>query len=213
MFTQPRSFLVVSLVLSVLATGCTLGSGDIITESRDVGGFDEIVLMTSGDVDIEVTGTETLEIEADDNIMSLLTSEVVNGKLELGSSGSFATTRGITYKITARELAGVTLSGSGDIEVSGIDTDSFEATVEGSGNIDPSGSSTNLKVAISGSGNFSGNDLESVNGEITVSGSGEAVVNVTDDLMVRIDGSGDVRYLGNPTIDQQISGSGSVSQR
>lgn len=206
-------FLVASIALAILAAGCTVGSGDVITESRDVSGFDEIVLMTSGDVVVEVTGSESLEIEADDNVMSLLTSEVVNGRLELGSSGSFSTTRGITYTITASELVGVTISGSGNIDVSGVDTDSFQATVTGSGNIDPSGSSTSLEVTISGSGEFSGDDLESAIGDVTVSGSGEAVVNVTDNLVVRITGSGDVRYMGDPTIDQDISGSGGVSQR
>ena len=206
-------FSILSIVLAILAAGCTVGSGDMITESRDVSGFDEIVLMTSGDVVIEVTGTESLEIEADDNVISLLTSEVVNGRLELGSSGSFSTTRGITYTITASELVGVTISGSGNIDISEIDTDSFQATVTGSGNIDPSGSSTSLEVTISGSGEFSGDDLESAIGDVTVSGSGEAVVNVTDDLMVRITGSGDVHYMGDPTIDQDISGSGGVSQR
>jgi len=206
-------FSILSIVLAILAAGCTVGSGDMITEARDVNGFNEIVLMTSGDVVVEVTGTESLEIEADDNVISLLTSEVVNGRLELGSSGSFSTTRGITYTITAAELVGVTISGSGDIDVSRIDADSFEARITGSGNIDPSGNSANLEVTISGSGRFSGEDLESAIGDVIVSGSGEAVVNVTDDLMVRITGSGDVRYIGDPTIDQDISGSGGVSQR
>ena len=169
-------FSILSIVLAILAAGCTVGSGDLITEARNVNGFNEIVLMTSGDVVVEVTGTESLEIEADDNVMSLLTSEVVNGRLELGSSGSFSTTRGITYTITAAELVGVTISGSGDIDVSRIDADSFEATISGSGNIDPSGNSTSLEVTISGSGSFGGDDLESATGNVTVSGSGEAVV-------------------------------------
>ncbi len=53
-------------------------------------GFDQIVLMTSGDVNVEVTGKRPLVIEADDNILPLLTTQVVNGRLELGSSGPIA---------------------------------------------------------------------------------------------------------------------------
>jgi hypothetical protein len=197
-----------------------------------VSGFDEIVLLTSGDVNVEVTGTESLEIKADDNIMALLTAEVVNGRLELGSSEPFSTTRGITYTITAAELAGVTISGSGDVDASRIDTDSFEATVtgsgtlnpsgtcsrleatiSGSGDINPSGSCADLEVTINGSGKFAGDDLEAATGTDTVSGSGDAVVNVTDNLSVRISGSGDVRYIGDPTVSESISGSGDVSRR
>lgn len=224
--------LVVSLVLALLFAGCTVGSGDLITESRDVTGFDEIVLMTSGDVNVEVTGTESLEVEAEDNIMPLLTTEVVNGRLELGASEPFSTTRRITYTITAAELVGVAVAGSGDVDASGIDTDSFEATVSGSGNLDlsgtcatfeaaisgsgsinPSGTCTDLAVTVTGSGKFRGDELEAATGTVTVSGSGDAEVNVSDDLDVRISGSGDVRYRGDPSVSQNISGSGGVSRR
>lgn len=201
------------LLLVVVCAGCTLGSGDVTTGSRDVSGFDEIVLLTSGDVNVEVTGTESLEIEAEDNILPLLTAEVINGRLELGSSEPFSSTRRIVYTITAAELVGVTISGSGDVDVSGIDADSFEATISGSGSINPSGTCADLAVTISGSGKYNGEDLEAATGSVTVSGSGDAVVNVSDALDVRISGSGDVEYMGNPALNQNISGSGTVSQR
>jgi hypothetical protein len=38
-------------------------------------------------------------------------------------------------------------------------------------------------------------------------------VNATDTLDVSIAGSGDVVYLGNPTLTQSIDGDGRVSQR
>ncbi len=227
-----RTLVVVVASLLTVVAGCTVGSGNMTTESRDVSGFDEIVLMTSGDVNVEVTGSESLEIDAEDNIISLLTSEVVDGRLELGSSDAFSTTRRITYTITAAELVGVTVMGSGDVDASRVDTDFFEATVTGSGdlklslacsrleatvtgsgNINPSGTCADLEVTISGSGKFNGDDLEAATAAVTVSGSGNAEVNVADALDVRISGSGDVRYSGDPSVTQDVSGSGGVSQR
>jgi len=203
----------VMLVAAVLATGCTVGSGDVITESRDVSGFDEIVLLGSGDVIIDMTGTESLEIEAEDNVMALLTSDVIDGRLELGVEGSITTTRGITYTITAAELVGVTIRGSGDVNGTDIDGDSLEVTIEGSGSVDLTGTRSELTVRISGSGDFDGQDLESATGTVTIDGSGGVLVNVTDDLTVTINGSGDVEYMGDPVLHQTINGSGDVSRR
>jgi T5SS/PEP-CTERM-associated repeat protein len=201
------------LVVAVLAAGCTIGSGSMITETRNVSGFDEIVLLGSGDVIVSVTGTESLEIEAEDNVMPLLTSDVIDGRLELGVTGSITTSRGITYTITAAQLEGVTIRGSGDINGTDIDAISFEAAIEGSGRIDLTGTSDDLTVRIEGSGDFDGRDLVSATGTVTVDGSGAALVNVTDELTVTINGSGDVEFIGDPLVFETINGSGNVSRR
>ncbi|NNC91840.1 MAG: DUF2807 domain-containing protein [Acidimicrobiia bacterium] len=189
------------------------GSGTVIGESREVSGFNEVVLLGSGDVSVSVTGTESLTIEAEDNIMPLLTAEVRSGRLELGSDSSFSATKGITYTISAAAFDGVTINGSGNVEVSGIDANSFEAIINGSGDVEPAGTTVELTVSINGSGNFHGENLVAPRGSVEVAGSGSVVVNVTDDLMVLIAGSGDVEYLGNPTLIQEIAGSGDISQR
>lgn len=77
-----RNVLVVSAAAAVtcLALGAcdelgvgTRGSGTVITESRDLSDFNEVVLQGSGEVVVTVDGTEALTIEAEDNIMPLLT--------------------------------------------------------------------------------------------------------------------------------------------
>ena len=213
----------VLLIVGVIATGCEgtvpfgglRGSGNLITETRDVSGFDEIVVLGSGNVIVDVTGSESLEVEAEDNIMPFLTTEVVGGRLELGfeSGQLLSPRRDITYTITAAQLNGVTIRGSGDIDASNIDTDTFEVEISGSGDVEPEGTSDDLRVTISGSGRFDGTDLESTTGEVKVSGSGNVVVNVTDELDVTVSGSGDVKYIGDPSLNSRVSGSGDVSQR
>jgi len=92
------------LTLFLVVGACSIvgerGSGTMATETRDVSGFDEIDLGGSGRVLIAVTGTESLTIEAEDNILPLLTTEVRNGRLELGAKQSISPTREIVYTIT-----------------------------------------------------------------------------------------------------------------
>lgn len=209
------------LLLVLLATACddvldvsgVRGSGDVITESREVSGFSKIAVLGSGVVVVEVDGTESLTIEAEDNIMPLLTTEVRNGRLELGPKSSISPTRQITYTISAAALEGVSISGSGDISATGVDADSFTVEISGSGRVEPTGTTTELTVEIAGSGDYEGEGLVAELGEVTVSGSGNVLVNVTDQLDVTISGSGDVRYMGSPSVSSSISGSGEMSQR
>ena len=208
----------VFLLMLFLAVGaCAIlgerGSGRMATETRDVSGFDEIDLSGSGKVLIAVTGTESLTIEAEDNLLPLLTTEVRNGRLELGAKQSISPTREIVYTITVVSLEAVTVSGSGSVTATGIDANGFDVEISGSGSVVAEGGSESLNLSISGSGVFEGEDLESASGTISVSGSGSAVVNVNDDLDVRVSGSGNVEYLGDPSVSVSISGSGDVSKR
>ena len=205
--------LVVMMAMGLLVAACTVGSGNVETDTREVTGFDQIELQTSGSVDIEVTGTDSLVIEAEDNILPMLTAEVVNGVLELGSDGVFSSTESIRYTITVANLEGVTISGSGGVDATGLTGDTFAAVISGSGSLDAAGTTTEVAVVVSGSGSFDGEGLEATIGAVTITGSGSALVNVTDQLSVVISGSGSVEYLGEPTISQVINGSGNVSQR
>ena len=189
------------------------GSGNVITESRDVNGFSEIALFGSGTVRVDVNGSESLIIEAEDNIMPLLKTEVRNGRLELSVESNISPTTDVTYTVSAVALDGVTIAGSGKVTATGVAADSFDVEISGSGRVEPTGTSGTLVVEISGSGNYLGEGLAASVGTVRMSGSGEAVVNVADDLDVDISGSGGVQYIGGPNVTESISGSGDITHK
>ena len=138
---QTRVLVVSAATLLMLSavSGCdggvfgVRGSGDVITESRDVSGFSEIALFGSGKVRIDVNGTESLIIEAEDNIMPLLTSEVHDGRLELSVESSISPTSDVIYTVSAVGLEGVAVAGSGEVTAAGVAADSFDVEISGSG--------------------------------------------------------------------------------
>lgn len=217
--SQLGAVLIGMTVVSVLAlSACDIdvlgerGSGNRVTESRAVGNFDEIVLFGSGEVVVDVNGSETLTITAEDNILPLLTTEVHDSRLELGTRSSISPTVAIVYTISAAALNGVSIDGSGNITTIGINADSFDAEISGSGVIGVAGTTRALAVDISGSGRYDGEDLVASIATVKVSGSGGAVVNVTEDLDAEVSGSGNVEYIGDPNLRSSISGSGDISQ-
>jgi len=189
------------------------GSGNVITESRVVSDFNEIALSGSGEVVVDVNGAESLTIEAEDNIMPLLKTEVHSGRLELGTESSISPTVTIVYTISAAVLDGVSVDGSGDITSTGIDASSFAVAISGSGQIEAAGTADMLTVDISGSGSYDGEKLVASVGTVIVSGSGDAVVNVMDRLDAEVSGSGSVEYIGDPNLSSSVTGSGDISRR
>jgi hypothetical protein len=154
-----------------------------------------------------------LKVEAEDNILPLLTSEVRDGRLVLGAKESISPTRDIVYTVTVINLEAVAVSGSGSVVAVDVVASGFEVDINGSGIVTPEGASEHLDLSISGSGEFEGEDFVSATGTVSVSGSGDAVVDVTDDLAVDVSGSGTVRYIGDPAVSTSISGSGEISRR
>ena len=60
------------------------GSGNTASETRDVSGFTEVSLEVPSTLYIEQGDTESLTIEADDNVLELIETEVVGSRLTLG---------------------------------------------------------------------------------------------------------------------------------
>jgi hypothetical protein len=66
-----RHRVVLALLAVLLLAGCTItrGSGQLSSESRQVSGFTKVELSGSGELKIEQTGTESLTISAEDNVL------------------------------------------------------------------------------------------------------------------------------------------------
>lgn len=225
-------------ILTLAVGGCRgilgeRGSGVITTETRSVSGFDQIDLAGQGRVEIDFGDSEALVIEAEDNLMPLLTSDVSGGTLVLGSTRNIDPTVDVVYSVTVTSLNSLRLSGSGEIHapdfvgnnidielggsgfvlLNGIDVGEVGAEISGSGNIELSGIADRLNASISGSGSLDADALTVSGANVSISGSGHAVVNATDSLVADVSGSGSVEYLGDPSVRAEVSGSGNVDPR
>ena len=213
-----RAPAIVSVLLLLLGLpSCTLvaGSGQVATETREVSGFTTIELATSADVLVTPGPAESLTIEADDNIIPNLTTEVSGDRLRIGTKPAteIKSRNPVTIRVTVTELRGLSLSGSGAMSGTGLAVRDLEVAISGSGTVKVAGTGQNQTISVSGSGRYDASELATRRATIDVSGSGEVVVAVSDDLMIDISGSGSVTYIGDPKVEQEISGSGKVVRR
>jgi hypothetical protein len=189
------------------------GSGNVITESRPVSGFSLVELAGVGDVIITQGDTESLTVEAEDNLMPYLISHVSGGRLILDKPDNvnLENTEPIIFHITLTDLREVVISGAGTIASENVTVDSLNAIVSGTGNITLAGNADQQTIDLSGSGNYQGRELLSREAVVTIGGTGNAVVNTTDTLNATISGTGFVQYLGSPQVIENVSGVGGVT--
>jgi hypothetical protein len=161
------------------------------------------------------TGSESLTIEAGDKVLPNLSSDVVGNTLVLGPKRGAVLPPGarISYRLSVKDLTGLTVSGSGEVAAPKITTDALTSDISGSGTITVGGSAPEQQLKISGSGSYEAGGLAGQTLRADISGSGHAVVSVSDTLEVSISGSGSLTYSGDPTVHKDISGSGSVTKK
>lgn len=210
------------------------GSGNVVKETRPVSGFDRVSLAGLGDVVLTQGDEESLEIEAEDNVIANIKTEVRGGTLYITyERKSLLPTKPVRFFLTMREVRAIESLGMTNLRSDRIDTDQLDITISGTGNIDilrlnagtistiisgagnfeAEGTVGDQKVTLSGAGNYNGEDLQSERSTVTITGLGKVTTWATKELDVTISGSGGVDYYGSPEIRKNISGIGTLNHK
>src|SRR5512132_682812 len=191
----------------------TGGSGIPATEVRDVSAFNSVELAGSNNVVIRVGAKQSIVVKADANLLDRVTTEVQSGKLVIGNTpGSFTTKSPMGVEVNVPTLDALTLAGSVNIVVNGIETESLKVTLPGSGMLTGSGTTTRLDVTVSGSGTVQFTRLVANDVRAVVSGSGSIFITAARSLDASISGAGAILYGGNPQdVTKSVTGTGAIT--
>ncbi len=197
--------------------------GPLITEQRAISNIDAVELRCFGVLEIQ-QGTETsLVIEAQENIMPNVITEIIDRRLILRMDrpinqmvSIFSNSPGIIFHVVTNELHELKISGSGDAMLGDITTDRLSIAITGSGDVSTENITTqSLLAAVSGSGDIAAKHCKTNTAEISVHGSGDIKfmsLESTDTTTVQIVASGDIRIQDLRTNDlaAMIHGSGDI---
>ena len=206
-----------TVVVALLARGGTWisglhGSGIAASQSRVLPAFARLNLAGSNQVTVRVGGRQAVIVHADTNLIRHVTTRVVAGRLVIGTTGNFTTRSPMNVEVTVPSLTTLTLSGSGEITVTGVRARHLTATLPGSGLLIVRGTVTRLDVTISGSGLAQLTDLVAGDVHAVVSGSGLIKVTATRSLDAMVSGTGAITYRGNPAqVTRDVTGTGAVT--
>jgi hypothetical protein len=191
------------------------GNGNLSTKTIEIPPYDHIKSVGFMDVKL-IQGKEgEITVKTDENLHEWIEIKVKKNTLilDIKDNVNIHTKKGVHITVPFEEISGVSLVGSGDIDLT-IHTSIVKAKVTGSGDMTLSGSTDALQIHVKGSGYFDGESLTSNRTDVFCTGSGDAVVVANTNLNAKIHGSGDIEYKGTPSQkDVRIFGSVDVDQR
>lgn len=202
--------------------------------SFPVGAFSEVVLSGSMDVVVTTGAAHSVRAEGAEADLDRLDIKVKGNALVIATkpgSWSWSSREKMTIRVSAPNVSGASISGSGDMQVGPTKGD-FSARISGSGDMQvASVDAPQLGLSISGSGDIAlgrgrcGTATFSTSGSgdidaagvrcetvtVTTSGSGDVAAQATGTATLRTSGSGDISLTGGARCTSRSSGSGTIS--
>ena len=215
-----KKLLVLVLLVPFLVSGChhgrfseVKGSGKRQTETRQVGQFTAI--ETDGAFDIEVVcgKTVSVEVEADDNVLPLVSTLVSGNKLELKPVGGYSTAEAPKIKITVPNIDAFSTNGAGKVQISGVSNDKLQIYANGAPQITVAGNTKMIGIDTNGAAKIDTHNLRAPHAVVDSKGVSRVDLGVADQLDVTVSGPSHVTYKGDPVVNKTIHGPGKVEKR
>jgi len=206
-------------ILVISDDGLDLHSGDhwetpMRAETRTLEAFHAVALHTSADVTVRIGADQTVLVTAPESLVSFVRTEVVDGVLTIDRApGAPSARQRVQVQINVLALDAASLSGSGDLSVSGLACPAFKGSLSGSGDLVLSGAVETLELDLDGSGDINAYGLAARSGTVRLTGSGDIQVNASERLDLSLVGSGDIRYRGAAQVTQKLNGSGDITRQ
>lgn len=214
MTTRVLSLSAALLFVTLVASACNVsvsfgdgieGSGVVVTESFDLGGFDEIRVSSAFEVDVEVGPEVSVVVRADDNLIEHLEVEVDDDRLRLGLDESLRNGT-LEATVTLPSLRGVDISGASEVTIIGIDAADLDVEISGASEVTASGQAAALRLDASGASDVRFETLVVDTARVDISGASD--IDLSNASMVRGDLSGASDLTVSEDADASVDTSG-----
>jgi hypothetical protein len=235
-FITSLSLAVILGLLATVSFGCTNipqdnSKGNFVKETRNVSDFTKLDIGGAFKVNLAQGDQEKLEIEADQDELKEIITEVVGGKLKIYTESNWgANFHEMTIYLTFKNLDYIDFSGAVEVKGAGVlnftdlnmdisgaaeiemamKADKIDAEFSGASEINFSGNCKSGYLELSGASEFNTENLEFQDLTIEVSGASDAKVWATGILNIDASGASSIRYKGSPKVSVDESGASSV---
>lgn len=232
----------IALVLTLLLTSCGFdinfgdfgtgekGNGVVVEETREI--TEEFTEVSSSEgIDVFVTqGSDfDISVEADENILDLIGTDIRNGKLKIhaienigrATKKVYVTLPAVTglYASSGSHLTAENMiqadklhvdASSGAMLNANVKVTDMEIDASSGANITLSGNAKEVYVDGSSGANIKANDLMTLSCNADASSGANISIDVADNLTAEASSGGNISYKGNPSVQKNKSVSGSV---
>ncbi|MGS2761809.1 head GIN domain-containing protein [Sinomicrobium sp. M5D2P9] len=228
----------IAAALSFLLSSCQFGSimgvsgnGNVQTEKRTSsvsGGFTSVKASNGLDVYIRQDKSHSITVEADENLLDIIHTEVRGDKLHIYTDKNIGTSKSKKVYVSAPEIEAIASSSGADIFVEDLlqanklelksssgsairletEADYISCDTSSGSGIRIKGRANSMHARASSGSSIKAGELEVAKCDAKASSGGDIYLHVTKDLVASASSGGDIRYSGNP---QSVSTGKSVS--
>lgn len=213
------------------------GRGETTTRKEVLSNVTSIDFKSVGKLVIDQSNNEEAQIETNSTYMSHVFSTVKGNTLEIQEEQNtlynlFAwALPKPTYHIAVRDLNNLSISGTGNVEISELKALNLTIRARGLGKLDASlniadtlstdisgkrdvtlkGNAQNQQIETSGSVHYDALSLRTQTTTLVTSGTSKVNVNAQRKLSASASGTSHITYSGSPEVTQNLTGSGKLS--
>lgn len=221
------------IIVSIVSCRYRTGSGNIVTEKRNTGSFNGIIVGGGFDVELRNGATE-VTVEADDNIIKYIETTVENGQLKIRFGDNFSLHDAhMKIYISSPEINSIKASASANVDAKDIlksgksirfqsssgseiqaAVDAPEITVDASsgGEIKLRGRTKDVTVEGSSGADIKAKELLAESSRVTASSGATVSVYASVSLDVTASSGANVHYQGGANVKQSVSSGGEVDK-
>jgi len=215
--------------------GGLVGSGNLETEEYAFTDFTEVEISSAFEFEIDQSGSYSINVTADDNVMDYVQVSQDGQTLKIGLR-RFISIGPVTLRasVTMPQLHGLTASGASrgtvsdfnstedlEIKLSGasrvtgdIAAGDVEFGISGASTIQLEGSANDIDANVSGASHFNLDAFTVNNADVNFSGASSGTVNLNGRLDANLSGASTLWYIGEPTMgDINTSGASTISKK
>ena len=235
---KQKLFILASMLITViLSSSCIFlnppvkGNGKVVEEKRKAGKFNQIKVSRGMNVYISQGDENLVVVEADENLLDFIETEVENKVLKVTTNTSIRKATSKKVFVTVRELesiramAGSNVFSESDIECENlmvsstagsnikieVSADDIDVSASAGSNVKIDGTSQSFKGKASAGSNIKAEGLKTKDCEARTSSGANIWISVSDKFTASSSSGGNIFYYGNPkNIDTKSSSGGNV---
>lgn len=236
---QITGLTIILTLIFTLHTSCTYaykgvrGDGNVVKQERKISSFSGIEVGGAFKVFLTQGESESLTVEADENLMDIISTEVHGKTLKINTTKDIQDSKVLNVYITFKMIDELDVSGAcqlssenkfklGDLNLdcSGasdvtlkMSATDIELDCSGASQVDLFGTGEFLSLDLSGASNLDASDFEVGTCDADVSGASHGKIMVRSELSAEVSGAGSLKYSGDPVIkSHEVSGAGSLKK-
>lgn len=236
--------IIVTTILSLSLFSCNFdinfnsgvkGNGNVITEERSINEPFTGIKATEG-LDVYLTQSDKagVTVEADENLQSLIITEVIDGTLKIHCEKNIGRCKSKKVMVSFKDIASIKSTSGSDVystntivvndlqleSTSGSDmkldvnTNSLTCKTTSGSDLKVSGNTKKLIVESTSGSDFKGANLIAESSQVKASSGADITVNTSKELTADASSGADIKYLGEPEqVNKNSSSSGSVKKQ